>query len=43
MSHSYSRYLKEINLIGDILFLNIVYFFSIGEYDSLFRFIDFER
>lgn len=46
MTHRYSKYLKEINLIGDILFLNIayffVYFFSIGEFDTLFRSIYFE-
>lgn len=46
MSHRYSKYLKEINLIGDILFLNIAYFlvylFSIGEFETLFRSIYFE-
>lgn len=46
MTHRYSKYLKEINLIGDILFLNFTYFlvylFSIGEFDSLFRSIYFE-
>jgi Undecaprenyl-phosphate glucose phosphotransferase len=46
MTHRYSKYLKEINLIGDILFLNfsyfLVYFFSIGEFDTLFRSIYFE-
>jgi len=46
MTHRYSKYLKEINLAGDILFLNLayflVYFFSIGEFESLFRSIYFE-
>jgi putative colanic acid biosynthesis UDP-glucose lipid carrier transferase len=46
MTRRYSKYLKEINLLGDILFLNLayflVYFFSIGEFDSLFRSIYFE-
>ncbi len=46
MTHRYSKYLKEINLIGDILSLNIayflVYFFTIGEFDTLFRSIYFE-
>ena len=46
MTHRYSKYFKEINLIGDILFLNIayflVYFFSIGEFDTLFRSAYFE-
>jgi putative colanic acid biosysnthesis UDP-glucose lipid carrier transferase len=46
MAHRYSKYLKELNLIGDILFLNVsyflVYFFVIGEFDSLFRSIYFE-
>ena len=46
MTHRYSKYIKEINLIGDILSLNtayfLVYFFSIGEFDTLFRSIYFE-
>jgi putative colanic acid biosynthesis UDP-glucose lipid carrier transferase len=46
MMHGYSKYIKEINLIGDILFLNLtyflVYFFFIGEIDILFRSIYFE-
>lgn len=46
MTHRYSKYLKQINLAGDILFLNIayflVYFFSIGEFDTLFSSIYFE-
>ncbi|MCK5367904.1 MAG: exopolysaccharide biosynthesis polyprenyl glycosylphosphotransferase, partial [Cyclobacteriaceae bacterium] len=46
MTHRYSKYFKEINLIGDILFLNfayfLVYFFSIGEFDTLFRSAYFE-
>ena len=46
MARRYSKYLKEINLIGDILFLNLtyflVYFLSIGEFDTLFRSIYFE-
>ena len=46
MTHRYSKYFKEINLIGDILFLNVayflVYFFSIGEFDTLFRSAYFE-
>ena len=41
--HRYSKYLKEINLIGDIFFLNLAYFlvylFIIGEFDSIFRII----
>ena len=40
MTHRYSKYLKEINLLGDVVFLNIAYFlvylFSIGEFDTLF-------
>jgi len=46
LTRRYSKYLKEINLIGDILSLNLayflVYFFSIGEFDTLFRSIYFE-
>ena len=46
MTHRYSKYRKQINLIGDILFLNVtyflVYYFSIGEFDSLFRSVYFE-
>jgi putative colanic acid biosynthesis UDP-glucose lipid carrier transferase len=46
MTHRYSKYRKEINIIGDIVFLNVtyflVYFFSIGEFDTLFRSIYFE-
>jgi len=46
MTHRYSKYLKEINLIGDVFSLNIayflVYFISIGKFDTLFRSIYFE-
>lgn len=46
MTHRYSKYLKEINLIGDIIFLNIayylVYIFTIGEVNSLFSSVYFE-
>lgn len=46
MTHRYSKYRKEINLVGDIVFLNtayfLVYFFSIGEFDTLFSSIYFE-
>jgi Undecaprenyl-phosphate glucose phosphotransferase len=46
MTHRYSKYLKEINLLGDILFLNtayfLVYFFSVGGINSLFSSAYFE-
>jgi putative colanic acid biosynthesis UDP-glucose lipid carrier transferase len=46
LTHRYSKYIKEINLVGDIIFLNLgyslVYFFSIGQFDTLFRSIYFE-
>ncbi|MCK5701246.1 MAG: exopolysaccharide biosynthesis polyprenyl glycosylphosphotransferase, partial [Cyclobacteriaceae bacterium] len=46
MSHRYSKYLKEINLVGDILFLNVtyflVYYFSVGGFNTLFRSVYFE-
>lgn len=46
MNQRYSKYQKEINLLGDVLSLNIayllVYFFSFGEFESLFRSIYFE-
>ena len=46
MTHRYSKYLKEINLLGDILFLNaayfLVYFFSVGGLNSLFSSAYFE-
>ncbi len=46
MTHRYSKYLKEINLTGNILFLNIafffVYFFVFGHFDNLFRSAYFE-
>lgn len=41
MSHRYSKYQKEINLLADVLSLNIayllVYFFNVGSYHTLFR------
>ncbi len=46
MTHRYSKYLKEINLVGDIIFLNVayylVYIFSIIEVNSLFSSVYFE-
>lgn len=46
MTHRYSKYLKEINLAGDILFLNIAYFLTymlvIGRIDTLLNNIYFE-
>ena len=46
MTHRYSKYLKEFNLVGDVFFLNVayflVYFYSIGQFDTLFRSIYFE-
>ena len=46
MTHGYSKYFKEINLIGDILFLNIayflVYYFAVGDFNTIFRSSYFE-
>ncbi|HBH25575.1 MAG TPA: hypothetical protein DDY13_19425, partial [Cytophagales bacterium] len=41
MTQRYSKYLKEINLLGDVVSLNIayllVYMFTIGGLDTLLR------
>jgi len=41
MNQRYSKYLKELNLLGDVLFLNIafllVYYFSFDTFQTLFR------
>ncbi len=46
MTRRYSKYIKEINLAGDILFLNVAYFFIyafvFGQFENLFRSIYFE-
>lgn len=46
MTHRYSKYLKEINLVGDILVLNfayfLVYYFSVGGFYAIFSSAYFE-
>jgi len=41
MSSRYSRYVREVNLVGDLLTLNLIYFFvyfiSIDQFDTLFN------